>query len=252
MQSVGEKLKKARREKNLSLDEVYRQLKIHSRVLGALEQDRAHNFLNPVYVKGFLKTYARFLGLDGEKLLKEYIDSQKTEAQAQPQPVEPAIEKKDKKDKTFPPVNPFLIFRIAAAVLLAVGLIFYFRYVLKNISTARKQAESRPKVKVAVMPARSRIGQAGEPAPAVKTEDLILEVRTLDACWMRVVADNQTIFEKTLAKGKSERWLAAESIELRIGKPEALKVFVNGKPIDLKKMRVKKRLTITQEGIKGK
>ena len=237
MQSVGEKLKKARLEKNLSLDEVYKQTKIHSRVLEALEQDRAHNFLSPVYIKGFLRAYARYLGLNGEKLLKEYIDSQKVEAPVQPQPAEAAIEKKD---KAFPPLNPFLIFRVALSILLAIGLVFYFRYVLKNISAAEKKGKVQ-KVKIEVIP-----------APAVKVEDLILEVKTLDACWMRVKADNQSIFEKTLPKGKRERWQAKEKIELRIGKPEALEVFVNGKPINLKKAKVKRTLLITHEGIKGK
>ncbi len=69
MQSVGEKLRDARLGKNLSLEEVYRVTKIHLPVLEALEQDRAHNFLSFVYIKGFLKTYAQYLGLDAHKLL---------------------------------------------------------------------------------------------------------------------------------------------------------------------------------------
>ena len=50
MQNVGEKLKKARLEKGLSLDEVYRQTRIHLRVLEALEEDRAHNLLSFIYI----------------------------------------------------------------------------------------------------------------------------------------------------------------------------------------------------------
>lgn len=236
MQSVGEKLRKARLEKNTSLDEVYKQTKIYPRVLEALEQDRAHNFLSFIYIKGFLRAYARYLGLDGERLLKEYIDTQKVETPAQP---EVALEKKV---KFFPQINFFLILRIGLAVLLAFGLLFYFRYVMKNISTVDKKAQikkAEPEVEVA-------------PVAKVKAKDLILEVRTLDTCWMRVKTDERAVFEKTLSKGKSERWRAEEKIELRIGRPEAIEVLINGKRIDLKRAQVKRSLVITQKGIEGR
>ena len=69
---------------------------------------------------------------------------------------------------------------------------------------------------------------------------------------MRVKIDNQVIFEKTLPKGRHERWRAKERIELKIGKPEVLEVFLNGKFIDLKKEKVKRTLVITHGGIEGK
>ena len=233
MESVGEKLKKARLEKNLSLDEVYKQTKIHPRVLEALEQDRAHNFLGFLYVKGFLRNYALFLGLDVEKLLKEYIDSQKIE-----QPSEQV--RLGKESKVSVKFNPFLVLRIAAILVVSLTLILYFRFLIKRISWKPQKAKEQ-KVKVRVMPASK-----------VLTEELALEVKTKDACWMRVTADGQTIFEKTLPKGRHERWQAKEKIELRIGKPEVLEVFLNGKPIDLKKVKVKRSLVITHQGIVGK
>lgn len=237
MQSVGEKLSKARLEKNVSLDEVYKQTKIYPRVLEALEQDRAHNFLSFIYIKGFLKTYARYLGLDGERLLKEYIDSRKVETLAQPEVI------LEKKGKFFPRIDFFPILRIGLAVFLAFALLFYFRYVMKNISTTVDKKvrieKAEPEVKVA-------------PVAKVKAKNLVLEVKTLDTCWMRVKTDNRAIFEKTLRKGRSERWRAREKIELRIGRPEAIEVFLNGKRIDLKKAQVKRSLVITQKGIKGR
>lgn len=233
MQSVGEQLRRARLEKNLTLDEVYKQTKIHARVLEALEQDRAHNFLSPLYIKGFLKNYAQYLGLDSQRLLKEYIDSQKKGTEAVQ-----IISKK--KQKVFPQVNPFLILRIALVIIFSFAFIFYFRFVLRRLSGPAQPARMQ-KVKVEVIP-----------APRVLAEELVLEVKTLDNCWLRVMVDNQSIFQDTLPKGRRERWQAKERIELRIGKPEALEVFLGGKRIDLKKAKVKKGLIITHEGIEGK
>lgn len=233
MQSVGEKLRKARLEKKASLEEVYKQTRIYPNVLEALEQDRAHNFLSSIYIKGFLKTYAQYLGLDGEKLVKEYTDSQKVEA-----PLSEVV--LEKKEKISTQISPFLILRIALTVILGVAFIFYFWYVLKNISTSGKRVQiPEVKVKVAL-------------EPFVEAKELVLEVRAKEDCWIRINADNQAVFEKTLPKGKIERWQAKQRLELRIGKPEALEVFLNGKPIDLKKAKVKRSLVITHEGIEGK
>jgi cytoskeletal protein RodZ len=240
IQSVGEKLKKARLERNISLDEAYKQTKIHSRVLEALEQDRAHTFLSFIYIKGFLKTYAQYLGLDGEKLLKEYIDSQKIE----PPSTKLVLEKKE---KNVVHANLFFMLRIGLVVFLILVLIFYFHYLRKNIFHTDKKVPVQ-KVKVKGAPAISEVVKS----EVVEVEDLVLEVKTLDTCWMRVKVDNQAIFEKTLPKGRLERWQAKERIELRIGKPEALKVFFNGKAVDLKKAQVKRSLIITHEGIVGK
>jgi len=234
MQSVGEKLRDARLGKNLSLEEVYRATKIHPPVLEALEQDRAHNFLSFVYIKGFLKTYAQYLGLDAEKLLAEYIDSRKPEPPRQPEVV------LKRRHKRFAKVNLFPIIRTVSVVALAFVFVFYFRFVLRHIFELAPQAKDR-KVKVRVMP-----------APAVKTEDLVLEVKALNACWLRVTADKQELFQGILPKGKRERWQAKEKIELRIGKPEALDVRFNGEQINLKDVKVKKRLIVTHEGVVGK
>lgn len=231
---VGEKLKKARLQKRVSLEQVYKQTKIHPRVLEALEQDRAHNFLSFIYIKAFLKTYARYLGLNEAELLKEYIDNQKSETP-------PARIVLERKDRAFPQINIFLIFRTVLVVLLIFILPFYFRHIWRTAFRSDRQTRIQ-KVEVKVVP----------PAEVSKTEKLVLQVRTKQDCWIRVKSDNKTIFEKTLPKGKSERWQAKEKIELLIGKPEALEVFLNGRPVDLKKAGVKKGLIITHTGIEGR
>jgi cytoskeletal protein RodZ len=245
-QSIGEKLKKARLEKNVSLEEAYKQTRIHPHVLKGLEQDRAHNFLSFIYIKGFLKTYAQYLGLDGEKLLKEYSDSQRGDAPVSKAAAKaPAAEVALEKPRFSPPRKLFKSLKVIFVVLLIFGLVFYFRFLAKSTSRpdkADKEMVEAPAVEEEIVP-----------VPEIKaTDDLILEVNTKDSCWMRVKVDNQSIFENTLAKGKSEKWQGKEKIELRIGKPEAVEILLNGEPLDLKKLKVKKSLVITHKGIKGR
>src|ERR671916_576314 len=67
---IGRSLELARRERGLSLLQVEQETKIRARYLRELEREN-FDVLPAVYVQGSLKTYASFLGLDGEALSRE-------------------------------------------------------------------------------------------------------------------------------------------------------------------------------------
>lgn len=64
--SIGRTLKHAREEKNMSLDEASRATKIRKEFLLALEEDRFELLPGDVFARGFVRSYADFLGLDGK------------------------------------------------------------------------------------------------------------------------------------------------------------------------------------------
>ena len=72
---IGSLLEKKRLEKGLSLKEVEQATKIRTRYLEGLEREDPTSLPDPVYARGFLKTYANFLGLDGEQLSREFRDN---------------------------------------------------------------------------------------------------------------------------------------------------------------------------------
>ena len=69
MKTVGEMLKKTRKKKGHSLLEVSEELKIQTKFLKALENSDYGSFGHPLHIKGFLKNYADFLGLNVEEVL---------------------------------------------------------------------------------------------------------------------------------------------------------------------------------------
>jgi cytoskeleton protein RodZ len=73
MQELGEVLHSARLSKGLTLENVNERTKISFYVLEALEQGAKESLPHPVYTKGFLKDYARLLGLDAEKIIQDYL-----------------------------------------------------------------------------------------------------------------------------------------------------------------------------------
>jgi cytoskeleton protein RodZ len=66
--TVGEILRTTRESRKLSIEQVNRDTKISVQTIRAIEEDDFGAFPSETYVKGFVRTYAEFLGLDGNKL----------------------------------------------------------------------------------------------------------------------------------------------------------------------------------------
>lgn len=70
--TLGERLKKIRSDKRMSLSEVSRATRIRADYLENIEEGNYEKLPVDVYVKGFLRSYAEFLGVDEEVLIKMY------------------------------------------------------------------------------------------------------------------------------------------------------------------------------------
>ena len=69
---IGEVLKRTRTRRKLDIRTVEERTKIRIKYLRALENEEWEVLPAPAYAKGFLRTYAQFLGLDGDALVDEY------------------------------------------------------------------------------------------------------------------------------------------------------------------------------------
>lgn len=72
MFQIGPSLREARERRGLSAADVQKAIRIRDRYLHALEEERWELLPGDAYVKGFLRTYADFLGLDGNLYVEEY------------------------------------------------------------------------------------------------------------------------------------------------------------------------------------
>ncbi len=69
---IGTTLSEARKQKKLNLKKIALETKISFRYLQALEAENYDVFPAEVYLKGFLRTYAQYLGLDGDEMVRAY------------------------------------------------------------------------------------------------------------------------------------------------------------------------------------
>jgi cytoskeletal protein RodZ len=82
MRNIGDIFKQRRKEMNLSLKEAENATSIRTGYLQAIEEGEMGKLISPVYAQGFLRQYASFLGIDGDRIIKENLDIfSKTEAQ---------------------------------------------------------------------------------------------------------------------------------------------------------------------------
>lgn len=68
---IGDLFKSKRQEMNLSLKEIENATSIRMLYLKAIEEGNVDRLLSKVYILGFITQYATFLGLDGEKIIKQ-------------------------------------------------------------------------------------------------------------------------------------------------------------------------------------
>lgn len=70
--SMGEMFRARRKELNLSLKEVENATSIRTMYLQAIEEEQMDKLMSQIYAQGFAKQYAIFLGLDGDRIIREF------------------------------------------------------------------------------------------------------------------------------------------------------------------------------------
>ncbi|UWN51246.1 Cytoskeleton protein RodZ [Alcanivorax sp. ALC70] len=88
----GERLRRAREEQGLSQDEVSKHLRLSLSYLRALEEDDYDRLPEPPFIKGYLRNYARFLGLPAEELARRFQQEVDAQHSAEDQRDQEALE----------------------------------------------------------------------------------------------------------------------------------------------------------------
>jgi cytoskeletal protein RodZ len=86
--SFGEKLRKQREQRGIALEAISGTTKISTRMLRALEEENFNQLPGGVFNKGFVRAYARYVGLDEEEAIADYLEALR-ESQVQSQTILP-------------------------------------------------------------------------------------------------------------------------------------------------------------------
>lgn len=220
---LSERLKRARKEKGLTLEELQKKTRVHINILKAIEGESLTN-LSPVYLKGFIKIYCNALGID----FRDYIPDYK-------EPSLPEVKRKQRKSSSSffknagiklnslrPNRRVSRLIGVLFAVLLLV--LFLFR-VAGCVSSKRRQEGLSPRQQV---PSATSLQPAVSAIPKEALGGIRLVVSAKERCLVFVKVDGKVAFHRVLEKGRSNTWKAKERIELSLGNASAVEIIVNG------------------------
>jgi cytoskeletal protein RodZ len=261
MTQLGQMLRDARESKGISLAEAEEATRIRRKYLQALEE-ADYDVLPPsVYSRGFLRSYATYLGLDPKEALAAFQDGAQTHTELrEPQIIsEPLV----------PGSSVNWEFVAGVLMLIAVGVILVLVY-RQYIAPLATQGTSPPPTVVeeaALVPVntpalavgdiftatptiratstpppptpppptptatRTRRPTPTRTPPPVHAQELTLSLRVTARSWIRVVADGETVFEGTVVPGDERTWKARREINLRTGNAGGVIVTLNGREL---------------------
>ncbi|HTZ11991.1 MAG TPA: RodZ domain-containing protein [Candidatus Margulisiibacteriota bacterium] len=272
MESAGNRLKKLRLEKGINLEEVQKKTRIKLNILRAIEGDGLTD-LSPVYLKGFIKIYCKFLGADPKDYILGYREAKERV---------PIQEKQAKGTSMLKTASVKLVTirpnkRVKKAILIisAGVLVFFFLFQLGRFVSSRRNPEDskrmrlsrmQPPAKVAVIKTKTVQTTAAKAAISTSTvlpQDTVgiekketstgikLIIRAKENCWVSLKADGKLVFQRVLEKGRFESWKAKDKFSLSVANAGGVELEINNRPfLNLgRRGQSLKNIVITKEGL---
>ncbi len=224
MKEIGEYLRKAREEKNISLKDVQESTKISMRYLEAIDRGDFNGIPGEVYRKGFIANYAAAIGLDSQDVLQRYhqIQSEQAAEQRQVQLEQAVIEK----------YNPTVNLRWSKEVYLTIatsliGLLLIFSFVFP---AAKEQYVPKDLPSRANAESQLDTNENGTSYP--------IEVNAVftTRVWVLVKYDGNYLYGKDGrtfdATSSKQFWPAQKELLVEVGDPSGIKLSFKGIPLE--------------------
>ncbi len=228
--SPGSELRKQREVRGISLKEIADATKISRRYLEAIESDQHDILPAPVFTRGFVKEFARYLGLDAEEMVDRYSES-----------IRASTESDELEDQHVS--QPLPLIRVdrnvvVFGVLLLLSVVVIWWLWTSGDGTPEPETASitetvapaiAPEVPEATKATQATdTSRSGEERP-VRLSGLTLQVRVLEDTWVILHADGRTPTNEVLREGTRRRFEADEQLRFEVvGNAGGLDLTLNG------------------------
>lgn len=227
MQTVGEILRSEREKKGLTIKEIEIATSIRTVYITAIEEGNYGIIPGEVYLKGFIRNYANFLGLDSQQIIDLYRQSQN--------PVVTAADEvntinKSTKEDPVKEMNPSRSGKwLAVSVLLVclTGGAWWYQNTSESVPEQPK-GDNHMQQPAPAMPSQAVKEQSSVPSPA---KPVIIIAKYSDQCWTLVTAGNKIIYEGTPRAGDTLTWEAEQNITVKAGNAGGIDIVYNGQAL---------------------
>lgn len=232
MLNIAEILKQEREKRGISLEDISKATSISIYHLQKIEEGDLY-FIEPVYVKAFIKAYMKHIKYTNEELLKELdkvlglgytpiaIDDEEMEEEEKRIPKFIKTKKILERQEIINYVIYFIIF-------VGVLLIFYFTIFKPTENTQKEVTKQEIKTPDTT---KENTKEAIEPFIPQK-DSLIIELKALDSCWINVEIDLKRSESSYLTKGQVKRISADSVCKFHIGNAANVDIYRNGKLLE--------------------
>ena len=236
--SFGNWLRQQREIRNITLREISDNTKIAMRYLEALEEDRFEVLPAPIFAKGFLREYAKYVGLDPDEVVNFYLTAEQRHRAERGGddvsgvlPIQPS--------GTVKPGRPLPIGWLLAGLgvftllLVVLAVVWVVKRNRADRPPEQPQAEATPGL-VPIAPAPAAPLPAATGQSPINPNAINVAVSFTDECWVEVVVDGDRRIQELHVAGESMRVEARQSVLFeKIGKVSSVHIDVNGKPLQL-------------------
>jgi cytoskeleton protein RodZ len=222
--NFGERLKRERELREVSLEEITSATRIGPRFLEALENEDWEKLPGGVFNRGFVRSVARYLGLDEESFLAEY-----DLAHGPIVPTSPTNNANhfSSRPRWIPFVAVFALLLVAAA--LVTGGIYAWRYyaahrAAKSSSASQAYVPPVPAPSIAPVPTATPVSTVDASA----STPLDLYVSLSQPTHLRILADGNLLLDAELPSGANRHFPANEQFEITAANSSAVLLELNG------------------------
>ena len=238
MFEIGNSLREARLRQGLDFPEIEQGTKIRGKYLRALEDEHFDVLPAQTYVKGFLRSYAEYLGLDGQLYVDEY-NSRFVVGEEEPQ---------SRPRRSAPPSRGVQVqSRVVLLTLLGIAAVT----ALVIVAWTRGEPPSSTPVGLGTSTQQTTLRTPVSP-PTPKVQVRLLVKASRGPCWLQVHKGSATgtiLFQGTLDQGQKQLF-TARKLWITLDRPENLVTILNGHTRRLPVGGVK-TLIVTPHGIRA-
>ena len=270
LKELGRIVTERRESVGMTLEAVFERTRIRPEYLRGIEEGDYTDFPEPVYIKGFIRTYLKVIG--AEDLVEDFnaqLDHSSNvhsaaKREAGSQKVANILGNGSSMSEGFKPVSHFWLFLVLIAALAGTGIYVWYAVNnggldLKNLKffnfegsggiTNSENSSSDLEVSVTEIEdvtisddnIISEDEEEPEPEPEVKPS---LEIHAINDVWLSVAFGNaQPTYRRTLKRGEVMRWDLGEPARVVFGRPNAAQVILNGQDLGIVNQKAKKSET---------
>jgi cytoskeletal protein RodZ len=228
MTDFGEKLRRAREERGMSLRQIAAKTKISLAALEALERNDVSKLPGGIFSRSFVRAYAAEVGLDPDQTVTEFIDRFHLETP----PEAPAHIVTDEESAHQTERRAMGVAVRAIVAFLVFGGILAFAMFRGGDDTSPTAAAVPPPPRAEVATTPSSTSQPAVPAVddvLRATGPMRLEIHPTGPCWIKLTADGEDVFAKLMQAGQKEVLTVRESAVISIGDAGAFAFSIDGR-----------------------